>query len=305
MTETKPRIGFIGQGFIGKNYADDLEGRGYDVVRYALEEPYVNNREALQDCDIVFIAVPTPTKPSGEMRDDGHPQVMFDDHIVREAVGFARPGATVVVKSTLLPGTTASLQAQYPDRIVLHSPEFLTEKNAAYDAAHPTRNIVGIAVEGDAHRTAAEQVLALLAPAPYTLICSAATAEHIKYAANSLLFLKIVFANIFYELAAKNSADWEAVRTAVGLDPRIGPSHMDLHLEGDPEGVMRRRGAGRSCFIKDFGALSELYEKTFPEDKDAIQAFRGFEYKNNEFLRTYDRYINLLEGVYGKDAGKK
>lgn len=305
MTDTKPRIGFIGQGFIGKNYADDLESRGYEVVRYALEEPYVNNKEALQGCDIVFVAVPTPTKPSGNLRDDGHPEVYFDDSIVRAMVALPREGAIVVIKSTLLPGTTKSIQEQYPTKIILHSPEFLTEKNAAYDAAHPTRNIVGMAIEDDVHRMAAERVLSLLAPAPYTLICSAATAEHIKYAANSLLFLKIVFANIFYELAAKNGADWEAVRTAVGLDPRIGPSHMDLHLEGDPEGVMRRRGAGRSCFIKDFGALSELYEKTFPGDKDAIQAFRGFEYKNNEFLRTYDRYINLLEGVYGKDAGKK
>lgn len=305
MTETKPRIGFIGQGFIGKNYADDLENRGYEVVRYALEEPYVNNKEALKECDIVFIAVPTPTIPAGTMRDDGHPHVRFDDSIVRGMAALPRDGATVVIKSTLLPGTTASIQEQYPTKIILHSPEFLKETSAAYDAAHPTRNIVGMAQEDDIHRHAAEQVLKLLPEAPYTLICSAATAEHIKYAANSLLFLKIVFANIFYELAAKNGADWDQVRTAVGLDPRIGPSHLDLHLEGDPEGVMRRRGAGRSCFIKDFGALSELYEKTFPEDKDAIQAFRGFEYKNNQFLREYDRYINLLEGVYGKDAGKK
>lgn len=305
MTEMKPHIGFIGQGFIGKNYANDLENRGYEVVRYALEAEYAGNKEKIKDCDIVFIAVPTPTIPAGTLRDDGHPHVRFDDSIVRAMADLPRDGAIVVIKSTLLPGTTKSLQEQYPTKIILHSPEFLTEKNAAYDAAHPTRNIVGMAIEDDAHRTAAEQVLALLAPAPYTLICSAATAEHIKYAANSLLFLKIVFANIFYELAAKNGANWEEVRTAVGLDPRIGPSHLDLHLEGDPEGVMRRRGAGRSCFIKDFGALSELYEKTFPEDRDAIQAFRGFEYKNNEFLREYDRYINLLEGVYGKNAGKK
>ena len=110
---------------------------------------------------------------------------------------------------------------------------------------------------------------------------------------------------MFYEFATKNGADWEIIREAVGKDPRIGPSHMDLHLKGDPEGVMRRRGAGRGCFIKDFASLSELYSQTFPDDKDAINAFRGFEYKNSQFLREFDRYVDLLEGVYGDGAGRK
>ncbi|MEY3784652.1 MAG: hypothetical protein RLZZ230_974, partial [Candidatus Parcubacteria bacterium] len=51
------KIGFIGQGFIGKSYADDFENRGFEVVRYALEELYINNKELIKDCDIVFVAV--------------------------------------------------------------------------------------------------------------------------------------------------------------------------------------------------------------------------------------------------------
>ncbi len=80
---------------------------------------------------------------------------------------------------------------------------------------------------------------------------------------------------------------------------------MDLHLKEDKEGVMRRRGAGRSCFIKDWAQLSEMYAAAFPEDKSAVAALRGLEYKNAELLREFDRYTHLLEGVYGKDAGKK
>jgi len=57
-------IGFIGQGWIGKNYADDFEKRGYETVRYSLEKPYVDNKEKIKDCDLVFIAVPTPTTPT-------------------------------------------------------------------------------------------------------------------------------------------------------------------------------------------------------------------------------------------------
>jgi hypothetical protein len=48
-----------------------------------------------------------------------------------------------------------------------------------------------------------------------------------------------------------------------------------------------------------------LYAQNFPDHASTIQALRGFEYTNAELLREFNRYINLLEGVYGVDAGKK
>ena len=297
--------GFIGQGFIGKAYADDFERRGLSVVRYGLEPQYVGNKEKIKECGVVFVAVPAPTLPAGNKRDDGQPAIKFDDHIIREVVGLTKPGAVVVIKSTIPPGTTELMQEQYPDRVVLHSPEFLLETTAAKDASSPERNIIGIPVDDEAHRMAAAQVIEILPKAPYELITSARNAEFVKYGSNAYLFVKIVFSNIFFELAEKYGGDWEVIREAIGKDPRIGPSHMDLHLKEDPAGTYRRRGAGRSCFIKDWGEFSELYSATFPNDKNAIQALRGLEYKNSELLREFDRYINLLEGVYGKDIGKK
>lgn len=290
----KPLIGFIGQGFIGKNYADDFEERGYRVVRYSLEEPYVANKEKIKECDIVFIAVWTPTLPSGEKRDDGMPRVYFDDRIVREVVSLVGKNKIAVIKSTIIPGTTNSIQNENKDIIILHSPEFLSEKTAAKDARNPERNIIGIPIDSEEYRNAAEKVMSILPEAPYKLICSAITAEHIKYANNGILFLKTVFAHVMKEIADKNGANWEEIRSALSADPRVGPSHLD------PRG-----GAGRSCFIKDFGALSEMYQKMFPEEGSAIMGIRGFEYKNNELLRENNRYIDLLEGVYGKDAGIK
>lgn len=295
----------MGQGFIGKNYADDFEARGMSVVRYALQPEYVGNKDKVKDCDIVFVAVNAPTVPSGTTRDDAHPAVHFDDSNIREAISLARQGATVVIKSTIPPGSTVRYQVENPDKIILHSPEFLTESTAAYDAAHPERNIIGVPDEKPETRAAAETVLALFPPAPFTLICPAQDAELIKYGSNAFLFVKIVFANMLYELAKKHSGNWETIRAGIGADPRVGPSHMDLHLKEDPAGVMNRRGAGRSCFIKDFALLSELYAKEFPDDRTTISALRGFEYKNAELLREYDRYVNLLEGVYGKGAGTK
>lgn len=301
----KPTIGFIGQGFIGKSYADDFEKREYSVVRYGLQSEYIGNKEKIAECDIVFIAVNAATVPAGTLRDDGHPAVRYDDSNVSATPALARPGAIVVIKSTLPPGTTKAIQAKYPDRIILHSPEFLLETTAAKDASNPERNVVGMPTDDEAHRAAAELVMSLLPKAPYELITSSENAELIKYGSNAFLFTKIVFSNMFYQLAEKHGADWEVIREAIGKDPRIGPAHMDLHLKDDPAGVMHRRGAGRSCFIKDWAELSELYVAAFPKDTSTIQALRGFEYKNAELLREFDRYVNLLEGVYGPGAGEK
>ena len=100
------KIGFIGQGWVGKNLANDMEARGFDVVRYALEEPYTHNGGDIKDCDIVFIAVPTPTTPQG-----------FDDSVLRQAVKLVGSQKTAVIKSTVLPGTTESIQKENPDLV--------------------------------------------------------------------------------------------------------------------------------------------------------------------------------------------
>ncbi len=60
-----PLIGFVGQGYVGGSYATNFEKRGFSVIRYSLEPKYINNKEAISTCDIVFIAVPTPTTPKG------------------------------------------------------------------------------------------------------------------------------------------------------------------------------------------------------------------------------------------------
>jgi UDP-N-acetyl-D-mannosaminuronate dehydrogenase len=88
----KPTIGFIGQGYIGKNYADDYEERGYKVTRYSLEPAYVHNKDAIRDCDIVFVAVWTPTTPKG-----------FDVSVVESVLPLVKKGGIVVLKSTVIP----------------------------------------------------------------------------------------------------------------------------------------------------------------------------------------------------------
>lgn len=276
------RIGFIGQGWIGKTYADDMERRGFEVVRYAKEAPYNRNAAALADCEIVFIAVPTPTTPEG-----------FDVSIVREVLPLVGTGKTAVIKSTLLPGTTERLQAELPDRYILHSPEFLSVATAKHDAEHPTRNIVGIPIENAAYRERAAAVLEVLPQAPYAVIVRAREAEVIKYARNALGFVRVVFVNLMYDLARELGVAWEPVRAAMAADPDCGPTYVNpVHKSG--------RGAGGECFIKDFEALRRLYAQLVG-DAHGNAIFSELTAKNIELLVASEKDLALLHGVHGCD----
>jgi len=276
----KPCIGFIGQGYIGKNYADDFERRGYTVVRYSLEEPHKANKEDIKECDIVFIAVPTPTTPNG-----------FDDSIVRNAIALTGAGKTVIVKSTIVPGTTKSFQSQYPDRVIFYSPEFLSEATAAKDASHPFSNILGFAADDEKHRVAAKLVHTILPHAPFTQTCDSTEAELIKYAHNGSGFVEVIFFNLMYEITQKLGANWEPIQKALQADPYIANRYAKpVHKTG--------RGAGGHCFIKDFAALRGLYETTTGDVLGAA-AFSSFEKKNIALLKESGKDLDLLKGVYG------
>lgn len=281
-------IGFIGQGFIGKSYADDMERRGKKVVRYSLEEPYRANRDKIRSCDIVFIAVPTPTTPKG-----------FDYRVVEGALALVGSGKTAVIKSTILPGTTQKLQKKFPKLFVMHSPEFLVLKTAAHDAAHPLRNIVGVSKNTPAFRVRAKAVLSVLPKAPFESVMAAQDAELVKYGGNLFLYLKVLYGNLLYELTQATQGDYESVRAAVAADPRIGPSHLQvLHDSGHP-GAKKGRGAGGVCFIKDIAAFTDFYAGA-TKDSRGTALLRAAIAKNISLLRASGKDLDLLAGVHGK-----
>lgn len=280
------KIGFIGQGWIGKNYADDFEKRGFEIVRYGLEKEYVNNKEKITDCDIVFIAVPTPTTPKG-----------FDDSILRKAIKAVGKNKIAVIKSTILPGTTESIQKENPDIYVLHSPEFLTEATAAYDSANPTRNIMGIPIDNELYRKVANVVLDILPKAPYSIVCSAKEAEFTKYGGNCWFYFKVVFMNMLHDLSSEMNCRWHVVRDSMAADPRIGRTHLDpVHKSG--------RGAGGHCFIKDFEAFSRLYKEVIG-DELGVSALEAIKHKNAKLLIDSGKDMDLFLGVHGKEFYEK
>lgn len=285
------KIGFIGQGWIGRHYADDFEARLYDVVRYSLEEAYIQNKSGITDCDMVFIAVPTPTTSEG-----------FSYTAVEDALTLLKPGSTAVIKSTLSPGTTSALQDKFPELFVFHSPEFLREAQAAYDAAHPDRNLIGMSKDTPEFRERAATILRVLPEAPYSQLMSAEAAELVKYAGNCFLMTKVLFMNILYDLTTKSGQSWEDVRTALIHDPRIGESHTEpVHVSGHvtDKDTKIQRGAGGHCFIKDFEALRQYYKDSVGEDEGFAMLTSQVRY-NNMLLTESEKDLDLLSGVYSQ-----
>jgi UDPglucose 6-dehydrogenase len=276
----KPTIGFIGQGYVGASYARNYEARGYPVVRYEKGVSYRQSKAALASCSIVFVAVPTPSTPQG-----------FNAGVVREVMKLIHPGTIVVIKSTLLPGTTESIQAENPGLVVLFSPEFLSVATAQADTDAPPRTIMGIPKDTPAYRQAAQTVLATLPPAEYTRITSARTAEIIKYGKNTLGVVRILHTNILYDLSCAHGAVWADVKEAMQHDPDQLTHYLEpLHKSG--------RGAGGECFIKDYEAFIKDYE-AHVADEPGLSWLKAGRRKNLSLLRQSGKDKRIVDGVYG------
>jgi len=286
MTKKKMLIGFVGQGYVGGSYANNFEKRGLPVVRYSLEEPYRVNKDKIQDCDVVFVCVPTPTTSKG-----------FDVSIVEEGLALVGRGKIAVVKSTLQPGTTKRLQKKFPHLVVLCSPEFLSVATAQLDADSPFSNIVGMPANDEKHRKAAKLVQSILPTAPFSDTCSSEEAELVKYAHNFSGYTQILAFNIIYDMAKHFGCDWESIEKAIHADPLVPNRYAHpVHKGG--------RGAGGACFIKDVASLARLYESTVRHPK-GVALLKALEDKNIALLLGSGKDHDLLQGVYGEKELKK
>lgn len=202
-----------------------------------------DNKEAVEGADFLFLCLPTPEGP------DGRADLTFINAVVDELANEVGPETIFVVKSTVPPGTVATLSKRLADlgsssRIVSH-PEFLREGRAVGDFLDPDRIVVGAFDRADAERVAAlyESL------DTEVVITDPTSSEMIKYASNSYLAARLTFVNTLANLCEAVGADIVDVTRGMGLDHRIGP-HF---LQPGP-------GYGGSCFPKDTSALIGVAE---------------------------------------------
>ncbi len=200
--------------------------------------------EAIGSSSVVFIAVGTPSKASG----DADLSVVYE---VAEKIGKHLDGYTVIAtKSTVPVGTNKKvrelIEKVKPEKATFDLasvPEFLREGQAISDTLHPDRIVIGT------NSKKAEDILLELHESidGNYVLTNIETAEMIKYAANAFLSVKISFANAIAFLSEATDANGLKVLEGIGYDKRIGNQFLSPGA-----------GYGGSCFPKDVRALIHI-----------------------------------------------
>ncbi len=239
----------------------------------------------LGEADVIFVAVPTPYYlPDRQAGLDGSG---FDDSFMRAAIdAIPQEGKTIVLKSTITPGTTERFQALYPQHRILFNPEFLTETTADHDMQHPKRQIVGYTQES---RRDAELVMGLLPRAPFEKIVAAKEAEMVKYFGNAFYALKVAYANQMHDLCQKMGVDYDAVKECAKAEPMIVGDQHNTHLEIYHKGY---RGYGGKCLPKDTRSIIQLAEQMGID----LTLLKEAEKYNNELQKSQGIDIQWVEG---------
>ncbi|RKF02820.1 UDPglucose 6-dehydrogenase [Tenacibaculum lutimaris] len=209
--------------------------------------------EAIEEAEIVFIAVGTP------MGEDGSADLQYVLAVAKEIGQKMNHRLIVVDKSTVPVGTAdkvkATIQAELDKRNVaiefdvVSNPEFLKEGDAINDFMKPDRVVIGAESE-----YAFEKMRQLYTPFTMTndrfIAMDVRSAEMTKYAANAMLATKISFMNEMANICERVGADVNNVRAGIGSDSRIGYSF-----------IYPGAGYGGSCFPKDVKALKKIAEE--------------------------------------------
>ena len=252
----KQKIGIVGNGFVGSavqygfspNVGVDAEVRVYDVnpnkSTHTLEE-------TVNESDFIFLSVPTPSNKNGSINIDILDNALNDINEVSERDNI------VLIRSTIVPGTTRELQSKYHQLNLLFNPEFLTERSAKFDFINQSRFIVGSSGQA-LNMMCAERFTDLIrdrfGDCVAVLETNYETAEMIKYMSNCFFATKVSFMNEMYQIAEKSNVNWDDAVAGFVADGRIGHSHLGVP---GPDGKF---GFGGSCFPKDIQAMIDYAE---------------------------------------------
>ena len=236
------KVGVIGNGFVGEAqafaFSPSSDLRVYDIDPAKCS----HTKEEVDECDYIFVCVPTP------MYKDGTQDITYIEKVFENAIA----GPIYIIKSTVLPGTTKSLQAKYNKLKIVFSPEFLTERTAKLDMLTQARIVLG------GSKNEVDKVAILFEERfknKHIIKTDSTTAEYIKYMNNTFFATKVSILNEFRLLAKKLDINWEDALYGFASDGRVGDSH--LHVPG-PDGKL---GYGGTCFPKDVNALLSLAKK--------------------------------------------
>jgi len=237
-------------------YEPQLEGMLKSAVRKKLLVATTDTSQTA-DTSSTFLTVGTPSRKDGSI-DLTNIEKAADE--LGKALQEKQSYHTVIVKSTVIPGTTnrtikpilakSTSKAIGTDVGLCTNPEFLKEGTAIYDTLHPDKIVIGANDKRSANTLKRLYMRFYGKNLPPIILTSPETAELVKYASNAFLATKVSFINTIANIAQTiPGVDVNHVAEAIGRDPRIGP----LFLKAGP-------GYGGSCFHKDLQALINFSE---------------------------------------------
>ena len=242
-------IGIIGNGFVGSSVSFGFSPQtgcdGVDIKIYDKDESKATHTmsEVVNDSDVIFVSVPTPSNTDGSINLDIVYNVFNNIEKCREE--GSEP--VLLLRSTVTPGTTRKLQIGFHNLRIVFNPEFLTERSAKLDFINQSRFVLGgneedTTIVADLYKWRFGQHIPVI-KTDYE------TAELIKYMNNTFFATKVSFMNEMKLVSDEVGANWEHCVEGFSLDGRVGHSHLNVP---GPDGKM---GYGGSCFPKDIQAM--------------------------------------------------
>lgn len=238
------KLGIIGYGIVGQALAygfsqPDIKDK-YEIRYFDKYKDTETLEDVVTKSEFIFICLPTPMKED----ESGIDLSIIEDSIAEITKFTDNTDKIIVIKSTVVPGTTASLEKKYPKSNFVFNPEFLTEANYLEDFLNADRNIIGANNDLTSRRTIA--LYRQRFPHIKIFQTDTTSAEMVKYMANAFLATKVIFANEMFDLCQALGIKYEEVKSMIVADHRIYDSHLD---------VTTTRGFGGKCFPKDVVAL--------------------------------------------------
>ena len=247
------RIGIIGRGFVGSAVEFGFSAQtGCDTQVKIYDKAPTKSihtlEETVNDSDYIFLSVPTPSNSDGSIHLGILESVLRDIQVVNK-----KKDNIILIRSTIIPGTTSKLCKKFTNLNIVFNPEFLTERSAKFDFINQSRFILG----GRRRNTArvAELYRWRFGDSVPCIETNFETAEMIKYMNNCYFDTKVSFLNEMRLVADKCGVDWDMAIEGFIRDGRIGYSHMAVP---GPDGKF---GFGGSCFPKDVQAMISFGEK--------------------------------------------
>lgn len=241
-------------------------------------------KSAVQDSEIIFLALPTPP---GE---DGSADLSYVLGVAKELGQMITEYKVIVDKSTVPVGTAERVTKVIQNETnipfaVVSNPEFLREGFAVEDFMTPERVIIGTE-DNKARHLMKELYQPFVCDGHPLLFMDEKSAELTKYAANSFLATKITFMNEVANFCEIVGADVDNVRKGMGTDSRIGYRFLYPGI-----------GFGGSCFPKDVRALMRSGLKNNYNFKilDAV-----LEVNKHQRIKLFDKLLDYFGEIKGK-----